>query len=335
MRVLVFTNMFPSAAMPFYGSFVRDEADALRRAGVEVDVYFVNGRANKLNYFGMPTGFFARLRHARYDVIHVHHSFCALVATLQRRIPVVWTFHEGEISGRTADALREQPIKHLAYSKRMKRYAARKVDAVVVVAEHLRGPLGRPDALWLPSGIDWDLFAPMDSAEAQRRLGLAAGRRYVLFPAAPGRVEKRYDLARRAVEVLKETWPDGRDVELIALDNVPHEQVPMFMNASELMLMTSAFEASPVTIREALACNVPVVSTDVGDARVVMEGIAGCRIVEGDPARIAEALHGALAAPRRVQAREQMRPYSLDTVAAALISLYERVIANHQGRRGP
>ena len=57
MRVLVFTNMYPSAAMPFYGSFVRDEAEALREAGVEVDVYFVNGRANKLNYFGMPRGF--------------------------------------------------------------------------------------------------------------------------------------------------------------------------------------------------------------------------------------------------------------------------------------
>ena len=86
MRVLVFTNMYPSTAMPFYGSFVRDEAEALRAAGVEVDVYFVNGRANKLNYFGMPFGFFAHLRRTRYDVIHVHHSFCGLIATLQRSI---------------------------------------------------------------------------------------------------------------------------------------------------------------------------------------------------------------------------------------------------------
>ena len=331
MRVLVFTNMYPTTAMPFYGSFVRDEADALRKAGVDADVYFVNGRANKLNYLGMPAGFFARMQRKRYDVIHVHHSFCGLVATMQRRVPVVWTFHEGEISGDTADALREQPIKHLAYSKRMKRHVARKVDAVVVVAEHLRIPLGRPDALWMPSGINWDRFAPMDSADARRRLGLAEGRRYVLFPAAPARVEKRYELARRGVEILKETWPDTRDVELIALDNVPHERVPLFMNASDVVLMTSAFEASPVTIREALACNVPVISTDVGDARVVMQDIAGCRIVDADPVKIAEALRGALAAPRRVQSRERMRAYSLDTVAQALIALYGRVIERHQG----
>jgi glycosyltransferase involved in cell wall biosynthesis len=325
--------MYPSAAMPFYGSFVRDETGALREAGIEVDVYFVNGRASKLNYVGMPIGFFARIRRKHYDVIHVHHSFCGLVATMQRRIPVVWTFHEGEISGNTADALREQPIKHIAYSKRMKRYVAKKVDAIVVVAEHLRGPLGRPDALWLPSGIDWKRFAPMDSAEARRQLGLADGRRYVLFPAAPSRVEKRYELARAGVERLRATSPDAHDVELIALDNVPHERVPLFMNASDVVLMTSSFEASPVTIREALACNVPVVSTDVGDARVVMQDIAGCRIVEADPDRIAEALRIALSGPRRVQSRDRMRIYALEFVAQSLLALYERVIERHAGGR--
>jgi glycosyltransferase involved in cell wall biosynthesis len=322
--------MYPGDAMPFYGSFVRDEAEALRDAGLDVDVYFVNGRANKLNYFGMPAGFFARIREKSYDVIHVHHSFCGLVATLQHRIPVVWTFHEGEISGDITDALREQPIKQIAYSKRMKRYVAQKVDAVVVVAEHLRGPLGRPDALWLPAGIDWKRFAPMDSGEAKRELGFDAGRRYVLFPAAPSRVEKRYELARAGFDRYRGATPGARDLELIALDNVPHARVPLYMNASEAVLMTSAFEASPVTIREALACNVPVICTDVGDARVVMRDIAGCRIVEGDPVSIADALRAVLAGPRRVESRERMRAYGLDTVAQKLIALYDRVMESHK-----
>ena len=303
--------------MPFYGSFVRDEADALRAAGVDVDVYFVNGRANKLNYFGMPSGFFARIRRAKYDVIHVHHSFCGLIATLQHKIPVVWTFHEGEISGDTTDALREQPIKHIAYSKSMKRHVAQKVDAVVVVAEHLREPLGRQDAIWLPAGIDWKRFAPMDSKEAQRQLGLSS--------------EKRYDLARAGIDRLHALAPNAADVELIALDNVPHADVPLYMNASEAVLMTSSFEASPVTIREALACNVPVVCTDVGDVRVVMQDIVGCHIVKDDPVRIAEALLVTLSSPRRVESRERMRLYSLETVAQTLIGLYTRVIASKGG----
>ncbi|HKW15054.1 MAG TPA: glycosyltransferase family 4 protein [Candidatus Krumholzibacteria bacterium] len=336
MRTLVFTNMYPSAAMPFYGSFVRDEADALREAGVDVDVYFVNGRANKLNYFGMPAGFFERIRRTPYDVVHVHHSFCGLVATMQKKIPVVWTFHEGEISGDTADALREQPIKHIAYSKKMKRYVAQKVDAVVVVAEHLREPLGRADALWLPAGINWKRFAPMDSGEAKRQLGLSLEKRYVLFPAAPARVEKRYDLARSGFERFLESTPAAHDLELIALDNVPHERVPLYMNASEVVLMTSAFEASPVTVREALACNVPVICTDVGDARVVMKGIAGCHIVAAEPKAIATALRDTLNGPRRVESRERMHAYALDTVAQKLIALYGEVIQKHSQtyRRG-
>jgi glycosyltransferase involved in cell wall biosynthesis len=330
MRVLVFTNMFPTQALPFYGSFVKDETEALGRAGVDVDVYFVNGRANKLEYAKMWGGFVLRLRGKRYDVVHVHHSFCGLVATRQRAVPVVWTFHEGEITGGTADALREQPIKYVAYSKRMKQFVARRVDALVVVAEHLRAPLGRPDALCLPAGVDLDLFVPMDTAAAKRRLGLSNEKRYVLFPAVPSRVEKRYHLAQRAVEVLRERWSEMHDVELIALNNVPHEDVPLYMNASEAVLLTSAFEASPVVIREALACNVPVVSTDVGDASVMLAGVAGCAIVAPDPARIADTLNTTLRSSRRVAGRDAVETYSLENTARTLVALYRKVVEDHR-----
>ena len=332
MRVLVFTNMYPTAAAPFYGPFVHDEVQALRKAGVEVDLYFINGRASKLNYFGMPAGFFRRMRRGRYDVVHVHHSFCGLVATMQRAVPVVWTFHEGEISGNTKDALREQPIRRIAYSKWLKRFVARRVDAIIVVAEHLRAQLGRPDAVWLPAGVDMDVFIPMDTMDARRQLGLPEGKRFVLFPSSPSRVEKRYELAKRAVELLRKSSPTMHDVELLTLDNVPHDRVPLYINASELMLMTSAFEASPVTIREALACNVPVLCTDVGDARVVLEGVSGCAIVDPDPARIAAALATALAGPRRVEGRERMDAYSLQRSVRELQEIYGRV-RRDRGRR--
>jgi glycosyltransferase involved in cell wall biosynthesis len=212
----------------------------------------------------------------------------------------------------------------------MKRYVAQKVDAVVVVAEHLREPLGRPDALWLPAGINWKRFAPGDAQEAKRQLGLSVDKRYVLFPAAPSRVEKRYDLARAGFDRYRAATPQAVDIELIALDNVPHERVPLFMNACEAVLMTSAFEASPVTVREALACNVPVICTDVGDARVVMQGIAGCHIVAADPGSIASALSDTLNGPRRVQSRERMHAYALETVAQKLVALYDQVIQKHR-----
>jgi glycosyltransferase involved in cell wall biosynthesis len=245
---------------------------------------------------------------------------------LQKQIPIVWTFHEGEITGGTKDALREMPLKRVAYSRGLKRFVARRVDAVIVVAEHLRAPLNRPDAVYLPAGVDLDLFVPMETGEARNRIGLRADRRYLLFPSSPGRVEKRYGLARQAVEILKQTAHEAQDVELIALDNIPHERVPLYMNASELMVMTSAFEASPVTIREALACNVPVVSTDVGDAHVILDGVQNCRVVEADPPRIAEALRATLSGPRRIQSRDRMQRYALSAGVERLVDLYRELV---------
>jgi len=322
MKVLVFTNMYPYAGLPFYGSFVRDEVGALRAAGADVDVYFVNGRANKLHYFASPFGFARRLRSRAYDIVHVHHSFCAFVATMQRSTPVVWTFHEGEITS-TDDIIRaDRPIKRLVYSKRFKRAMARRVDVVIVVSEHLKGPLRRPDALVIPAGVDTASFRPMDKTEAKTRLGLEATRRYVLFPSERGRVEKRYDLALAGVERYRAL---GGDVELLRLENVPHEQVPLYMNASEAMLMTSAFEASPVTVREALSCNVPVLSTDVGDVRSVIGDLDGCFLVEDDPEDIAQKLRTALDRRSPFAGREKMLVYSLDRTAKQLIALYEEL----------
>lgn len=329
MKVLVFTNMYPFPAMPFYGSFVKDEVGALRSAGVDVDVYFVNGKASKWNYFWSPVGFARRLSRRAYDVVHVHHSFCGFVATKQKKVPVVWTFHEGEISGDAKIRESDSAIKRLAYSKRFKRYVARRVDALIVVSEHLKAPLERPDALTIASGIDMDIFKPMDKNEAKKRLGLNEAKRYVLFPSEPGRVEKRYDLAVAGVEAYRQS---GGEVELLCLDNVPHEEVPLYMNASEALLMTSVFEASPVTVREALACGLPVVSTDVGDVGEVIGGVEGCYLVAPDAPDIAVKLRKALERTAPFAGRDRVAGYSLEATASKLTALYDRLCARTRPR---
>jgi len=327
MKVLVFTNMYPTEEFPFYGSFVHDEANALRRAGHDVTVYFVNGRASKLNYLAMPFGFFRRLV-AGYDIVHVHHSYCGFIATMQRRVPVVWTFHEGEISSDAAMIESDEPIKRVAYSKRFKRSVAQRVNRLIVVAGHLKEPLGREDAITLPSGLDFDRFVPMETDDAKRRLDLDPATRYILFPSSPDRVEKRYELARGAVDRLREGGIG--DVDLLCLDRVPHADVPVYMNACELMLMTSAFEASPVTIREALSCNLPVLSTNVGDAKTILANVDGCCIVEPDIDDIAAELKAALGRPRRVAGRDSVEKYSLENTARAISGIYQELVHGKQ-----
>lgn len=332
MRVLVFTNMYPTQRSPFYGSFVRDEVEALRARGCEVDVYFVNGRASRLNYLGMPFGVARRLSAKSYDLVHVHHSYCGLAATVPRRLPVVWTFHEGEIMHDADMASHDDAVKRIAYSGGFKRFVAGRVDRVIVVADFLKGPLGRDDAVTIPAGIDLERFAPMDAGAARRELGLDPDRRYVLFPSSPERIEKRYHLASEGVAALRgRLGSGGDDIELICLDRIPHERVPLHINAADVMLMTSAFEASPVTIREALCCNVPVLCTDIGDARGVLDGVDRCEIIAPDPGEIARALERVLSPPGRVEARARMQRYSLESTSARVVEVYEDVLARRAG----
>jgi glycosyltransferase involved in cell wall biosynthesis len=167
-----------------------------------------------------------------------------------------------------------------------------------------------------------DVFKPMDSNQAKEALGLDAGKKYVLFPSEPSRVGKRYEIAVAALEAYR---AGGREAELLCLDNVPHEKVPIYMNAADALLMTSEFEASPVTVREALACNLPVLSTRVGDVESVLDGIEGCYVVEPDAHDIADKLGRTLQSEKPFMGREKMADYSLQNTALKIIKIYEQL----------
>jgi glycosyltransferase involved in cell wall biosynthesis len=146
----------------------------------------------------------------------------------------------------------------------------------------------------------------------------------VLFPAPPGRPEKRFALARASVEMLSKK---GEHVDLHTLENVPHEKVPVWLNAASAVLLTSSHEGSPTAVKEALACNVPVVSVDVGDVRERITGIEGCFITDAVAGDIAAKLDRALGRRERIEARGRVEEFSLEQVAAKLLEIYG-VVAN-------
>ena len=150
-------------------------------------------------------------------------------------------------------------------------------------------------------------------------LGWNPAHRHVLFPAPESRAEKRYDLAQAAVARLD---PAFGPCELHSLDGIPHEEVPTWLNAAEVVLLTSSREGSPNAIKEALSCNVPVVSVDVGDVRERIEGVAGCFIAAATPADLAEKLGRVLEAGERIDAREQVADLAIERVAEKLRTIY-------------
>ncbi len=315
MRVLVLTNMYPHEADASFGTFVYEQVRALRALGVEMDVLFVNGRASRWNYLlGYPR-LWRQLHYVAYDLIHAHYVFAGLIARAQCRLPVVQSFHgAGEMLG---------------YQGWLCKRLAPLMDAVIVTSAEHKAQLGHDEAHIIPCGVDLELFAPRPRAEARAELGWDAERKVVLWVGDP-RPEKRVDLVRAAYEALRARRDD---VDLHLVSRVEHRLVPTYMNAADVFLLTSDTEGSPVVIKEAMACNLPIVSVAVGDVPQVIAGVEGCYLAERTVEDLAAKLELALAFGRRTEGREAIRHLQTTGEARAILALYQEVLAR-KGRHG-
>ena len=309
MRVLVVTNMYPRPEAPAHGVFVEDQVESLRRLGVEVDVFFMNGRANKLNYLAAYPRLWNQLRKNRYDVIHAHYIFSGLVARAQWQAPVVLTHHGPEV--------------FMTWERHVCRAATGWFHRVIMVSQEMKDRLGYEDAVVIPCGVNLKRFRPIEKLEARRQVGLPLDKKLVLWAGEYFRPEKRFEIVEAALATLTAEDPD---VELVLLSGRPHAEVPVYMNAADVLLLTSDAEGSPMVIKEAMACNVPVVSTAVGDVAEVIGGTDGCHITTQDPADVVEKLKASLAFGRRTDGREAVRRFDLDEISRQIIAVYEEAI---------
>ena len=311
MRVLVVTNITPDAASPSRGVFVRDQVAALRRAGIEVELYsFPRGRRN---YLPAVARIRRLLRRERFDLVHAHYGLAGWCAWLARARPLIVTFHGTDV---------RHPI-----VGRMSRRLERRLDLVAGASRALFAPeAGRPGlrrrpgtSAVLPCGADLDRFRPASRAEARQRLGLDPDGRYLLFPAATFRPEKRHD---RALEVGRLTG-----AEVLTGGAIEAERMPDWINAANAVLVTSENEGFGLVAVEALACDVPVLSTPVGVAPTLLRGVDGCLAAPFDLRRWAELARGHLDAPDpRVAGRERAQWFSAELMAERVLVAYREVL---------
>jgi teichuronic acid biosynthesis glycosyltransferase TuaC len=304
MRALVVTNMWPDPpSAPGRGSFVRDQVDALRRLpDVDVDV------------FAFPPGGYAQAipalrkahRGADYDVIHSHFGLTAYVAAALRGAPHAVTLHGTD-------------VRH-PRSGRLTRAILPTLDLVAAVSSELAAELppprqGRRRAV-LPCGVDTTRFHPIPRDEARARLGLPPDRACLLFPADPGRASKRHD---RAIEVANGT-------PLHTLTNVDPADVPFWVNAANAVVLPTEREGFGLAALEALACDVPVLTTPVGIHPVALDGVAGtvCAPFDADAWRTALAPHLRARDPR-ADGRARAELLSADRMARRVSAAWEEL----------
>ncbi|HEY40925.1 MAG TPA: glycosyltransferase family 4 protein [Dehalococcoidia bacterium] len=316
MKVLVLTNMYPTPDMPILGSFVRDQVEALRKEGIDIDVFFVNGRKNKLNYVWGIFRLCVWLLTHRYDIIHAHYVFSGIIARTQFLHPVVLTHHGHEVFA-TWERFPSRMITPL-------------VDKVILVSEEQKQKLGYEKAVVIPCGIDFDVFRPMPQAEARAKVNLPPEKKLVLWVGEFSRPEKRFDIVQAAVEIAREKDPS---IELVLVWDKPHDLIPVYMNACDALFLVSDGEGSPMVIKEAMACNTPVVSVPVGDVADVIGGTDGCYLCSQDPNDVAEKLILAINHPGRTNGREMISHMEQSNIAKRIVAVYEELLQEKNGRR--
>lgn len=321
-RVLVVTNLWPNPSDPGYGSFVQAQMESLRPLGVEYDVLFIRGRESRWNYFRGVRELRKRLCQKRYDLIHAHFGLSGWVARFQLRAPVVVSFMGDDVLGRFKRNGRISLYGRFLQASSF--VLARLVSGVIVKSQPMKSKLRLPSARVIPNGVDLSLFSPADCSEAKRALGLDEKKQYVLFPYNPLEERKRFDLIEVAVELAREHAPE---LEILHARGVPRDQMPVYMNAAEMLVLASLAEGSPNAVKEAMAVNLPVITVDVGDAAELIGPTEGCYLVPRDAGAIAEKIVQVCRDGKRTRGREWIEQLSIENAARQVLEVYAEVAA--------
>ncbi|SFR88890.1 Glycosyl transferases group 1 [Halomicrobium zhouii] len=298
-------------------SFFENQVTALERQGVDCTTLAIPGShrpdsprsvGDYLQY--APTV----LGHSLdgYDVVHANYGLTLPFALAQPTRPVVCTLWGTDL------------MSDRRWLTALSRFGARRADGVVVPSDAMAAELSVNNAV-VPFGIDAEMFRPIPRDEARERVGWDPDGTYVLFPYESTRPEKDYPRARRIVEGCT------ADAELKQVSGVDYEEMPYYMNASDALLVTSQRESGPMVVKEAAACNVPVVSTGVGFVERTLTDVDNSFVADSD-ATLTSSLDDVLASDARSNGRAVLDGLGLDAMGEQLLGVYERVL-DERGER--
>jgi glycosyltransferase involved in cell wall biosynthesis len=304
MKILIVANHNKGS----YATFVVEQVESLKKHGVEIDFFGVRGKG-LFGYISNLSALKKKIDLFQPDLIHAHYGLCGLLANLQRKIPVVTTYHGSDIHSKG------MPLFFSRLSIMLSVYN-------IFVSKYLQiqsGWRGNKQCI-IPCGVDLDIFKPMDRTEARKLMKWDVQGKYVLFSGTFDNAVKNSPLAIEAVEQME-------DVNLVELKGYDRKQVCTALNASNCLLLTSFREGSPQVIKEALACGVPIVSVNVGDVKESMDGINGCYITTYDVFDVITSLRQAIEFNGKNDGRERIISLGLDneTVAKRIFKIYKQI----------
>ncbi len=288
-----------------------NQAESLQKFDIQLYYYTLKGKGI-IGYLKNIFTLRDYIKSNNFDIIHAHYLFSAVVATFAGVKPLVVSLMGSDL------------YENILYKFVIKILCRYKWYITIVKSKSMKKRINYSQVFILPNGVDLKRFIPMDKVFCQNMIGWDKGKKHILFPAYPYRPEKNFQLSKKAIRLL-----DQNKFELHYLQNTPNKSMPALYNASDVILLTSYFEGSPNVIKEALACNRPIVSTDVGDVQERVKGIKGCFITEYNALEISKNILEAIKFTG-INGRKNVQHLDSQIVSDKLISMYNNLLMNNR-----
>lgn len=287
---------------------IKNQGLSLQKQGIELDYFTIEGKGI-IGYLSAIPNLRRRIRSYDYDLIHAHYSLSAYIASFSFPKKLVVSLMGSDVQNKMSNKLIIKIFNKFFW------------DELIVKSVRMYDFLDIKRASIIPNGVDFDKFNQIKKEIAIKKTGWSFLKKHVLFAAHPKRIEKNFELAKVAMNKLH-----NPNIELHVLENVPNENMNYYYNSADVVLLTSRREGSPNVIKEAMACGIPIVSTDVGDVKQVIGNTNGCYVAKMDSDDISSKIKLALNFNKKTTGKEDIKQLDSNTIAIRIINIYKSIL---------
>jgi teichuronic acid biosynthesis glycosyltransferase TuaC len=327
MRVLVVSNHWSKKDNPTFGGVWADrQITALRKLGIEVDTFDLGTSHSPLHLFRRLSALRQQVKSTNPDIVHARYGTLVSLVSVFSGAKTIITY-----AG--SDLLRGAGISGLraCIGILLSNISSLKADGIICVSEELRHALWWQSrkAVVIPDGVDLSKFVPIPRDEARKQIGWDPDKTIVITDAAADPICKGLALSEEAIAQARQRFPS---LELHVLKVKPHE-MPLYCNAADMLIFASRQEGSPNMVKEAMACNLPIVATPVGDVPQLLAGVCPSAVVARTAPALARATIEVLSQGTRSNGRSKVTPLALDTIATRVAAVYETILSGGQSTK--
>ena len=306
MRILIVASGNTKAVSPF----IIEQVESLKKIDIHIEYFLIKGKG-WTGYLKSLSKLKKKIKNKKFNLIHAHYGLSGLLATLQRRIPVIITFHGSDININ----------KNYKWSFIASRLSSKNIFVHKDQPKKLKVMLNEKDII--PCGINLKIFQPKDKVALRKKLNWDQNKVYILFSSSFDKPVKNVNLAYKSTQNIKNS-------ELIELKNYTKIELSNLMNAADLLLVTSFSETGPLIVKEAIACNCPVVSTDVGDVKEIIVKRKNSFVTSYNPKEIEAVIKKVIKLKKPVPKDElTLQEYDLNYAAQRIKVVYQECLKNN------